>query len=101
MYYQFFSSTFSTIGIIGGGQLAKMIITSAAQLGKYRYYFYQFLLTWFEGYKCHVYCPETDSPAFQIATEKTKAAVFIVLLLRLTSPLSTMIIQVWLLLQGV
>lgn len=47
----------STIGIVGGGQLAKMIIQSASQL----------------GYKCHVYCPDEASPAFQIATKSTIA----------------------------
>lgn len=43
----------STIGIVGGGQLAKMIIQAASQL----------------GYKCHVYCPDETSPGFQIATK--------------------------------
>lgn len=47
----------STIGIVGGGQLAKMIIQAASQL----------------GYKCHVYCPDRASPAFQIATKTTIA----------------------------
>ncbi len=40
-----------TIGIIGGGQLGRMTALAAARL----------------GYRCHIYCPETDSPAFQVA----------------------------------
>ncbi len=47
----------STIGILGGGQLGRMLIIAAAQL----------------GYRCHVYCPETDSPAAQVAAETTHA----------------------------
>ena len=41
----------STIGILGGGQLGRMLALSAARL----------------GLKCHIYAPEKDSPAFQIA----------------------------------
>eukprot|EP01133_Synstelium_polycarpum_P004972 gene4972-5783_t len=48
----------STIGILGGGQLARMIAVAAAQL----------------GYRTHVYCPETDSSASHVATYTTKAA---------------------------
>lgn len=47
-----------TIGIMGGGQLGRMLALSAAQL----------------GYKCHIYCPEENSPAFQVADKKTIAA---------------------------
>lgn len=47
-----------TIGIMGGGQLGRMLALAAAQL----------------GYKCHVYCPEENSPAFQVADQKTIAA---------------------------
>lgn len=47
----------ATIGIMGGGQLGKMLAVAASQL----------------GYHTHVYCPENDSPAFQVATTFTKA----------------------------
>ncbi len=47
-----------TIGILGGGQLGRMIALAAANL----------------GYQSHVYCPEEDSPAFQVAACKTVAA---------------------------
>ena len=48
----------STIGILGGGQLARMLTLAAAPL----------------GYKCHIYCPEERSPAFQVADAYTIAA---------------------------
>lgn len=48
----------STIGILGGGQLARMLTIAAAPL----------------GYKCHIYCPEERSPAFQVADAYTIAA---------------------------
>jgi 5-(carboxyamino)imidazole ribonucleotide synthase len=41
----------ATIGIIGGGQLGRMTAMAAARL----------------GYRSHIYAPEPDSPAFQIA----------------------------------
>jgi 5-(carboxyamino)imidazole ribonucleotide synthase len=41
----------STLGIVGGGQLGRMIALAAA-----RY-----------GLKVHVYCPDLDSPAFEVA----------------------------------
>lgn len=47
----------STIGIIGGGQLGRMTAVAAAEL----------------GYKCHVYCPEDGSPAFQVCDTYTCA----------------------------
>lgn len=37
----------STIGILGGGQLGKMLAVAAAQL----------------GYRCHVFAPEANPPA--------------------------------------
>lgn len=46
-----------TIGILGGGQLGRMIAMAAAQL----------------GYRCHVFCPDTRSPAFHVAHEVTIA----------------------------
>ena len=48
----------STIGIIGGGQLGRMLAIAAAQL----------------GYKCHVLDPDEDGPAAQVATSFTRAA---------------------------
>ena len=48
----------STIGIIGGGQLGRMLALAAAQL----------------GYGCHVYAPDRDAPAAQVAARFTEAA---------------------------
>lgn len=45
----------STIGILGGGQLGRMMATAAAEL----------------GYYTHIYCPDKDSPAFDVATAYT------------------------------
>ncbi len=45
----------ATIGILGGGQLGRMIAQAAARL----------------GYRCHIYCPETDGPAAQVAARHT------------------------------
>jgi len=47
----------STIGILGCGQLGRMLAVAAARL----------------GFKTHVYCPESG-PAFDVATRTTKAA---------------------------
>jgi 5-(carboxyamino)imidazole ribonucleotide synthase len=47
----------STIGILGGGQLGRMLALAAAQL----------------GFKTHIYAPEADSPAFDVATNHTIA----------------------------
>lgn len=47
-----------TIGILGGGQLGRMLALSAAQL----------------GYRCHIFCPEENSPAFQVADRHTVAS---------------------------
>lgn len=46
------------IGILGGGQLGRMLATAAARL----------------GLRTHVYCPEERSPAFDVAAAKTCAA---------------------------
>ena len=46
-----------TIGILGGGQLGRMIAMAAAQL----------------GYRCHVFAPEADSVAAEVAAEFTHA----------------------------
>jgi 5-(carboxyamino)imidazole ribonucleotide synthase len=48
----------STIGILGGGQLARMLALAAAPL----------------GIDCHIYAPEADSPAFAVAAARTVAA---------------------------
>lgn len=48
----------STIGILGGGQLGRMLAIAAAQL----------------GYKCHIYAPEADSIAAEVAALHTCAA---------------------------
>ena len=48
----------STIGIIGGGQLGRMLSAAAAQL----------------GYKCHILDPHDDPPAAQVSAKFTRAA---------------------------
>ncbi len=48
----------STIGILGGGQLGRMLALAAARL----------------GFKSHIYAPEPDSPAFDVAASHTIAA---------------------------
>ncbi|TCT02967.1 5-(carboxyamino)imidazole ribonucleotide synthase [Aquabacter spiritensis] len=48
----------ATIGILGGGQLGRMIALAAARL----------------GLKSHILCPEADSPAFQVAAGHICAA---------------------------
>lgn len=46
-----------TIGIMGGGQLGRMTALAAARL----------------GYRCHIFSPEDDSPAAQVADDATVA----------------------------
>ena len=46
------------IGILGGGQLGRMIALAASEL----------------GYRCHVYTPEEDSPASHVAARTTIGA---------------------------
>ncbi len=46
-----------TIGILGGGQLGRMLAMAAAQL----------------GYRCHIYAPETDSVAAEVSAKFTCA----------------------------
>ena len=46
----------STIGILGGGQLGRMLAISAAQL----------------GYRCHIYAPEEAGVAGEVAAEYTR-----------------------------
>jgi 5-(carboxyamino)imidazole ribonucleotide synthase len=48
----------SVIGILGGGQLGRMLATAAASL----------------GFSCHVYCPDPDGPAFAVAAGRTVAS---------------------------
>jgi 5-(carboxyamino)imidazole ribonucleotide synthase len=48
----------STIGIIGGGQLGRMLALAAAQL----------------GYRCHVYAPDADSVAAEVSAHFTRGA---------------------------
>lgn len=47
----------TTIGILGGGQLGRMLALAAARL----------------GLKCHIYAPEGDNPAFEVAAHSTAA----------------------------
>jgi 5-(carboxyamino)imidazole ribonucleotide synthase len=47
----------ATIGILGGGQLGRMLALAAARL----------------GFKCHVFCPEPASPAFEVVRRVTEA----------------------------
>jgi 5-(carboxyamino)imidazole ribonucleotide synthase len=47
----------STIGILGGGQLGRMLAIAAAQL----------------GYRCHIYAPEEESVAAEVSAEFTQA----------------------------
>jgi 5-(carboxyamino)imidazole ribonucleotide synthase len=48
----------ATIGILGGGQLGRMLSLAASRL----------------GFKTHIYCPEAQSPAFEVTPHKTVAA---------------------------
>jgi len=47
----------ATIGILGGGQLGRMLALAAARV----------------GFKCHVFCPEPASPAFDVVRRVTEA----------------------------
>jgi 5-(carboxyamino)imidazole ribonucleotide synthase len=48
----------STIGIVGGGQLGRMLAMAAAQL----------------GYKCHIYAPDEAPPAAEVSAFFTRGA---------------------------
>lgn len=48
----------STIGIMGGGQLGRMLALAAARL----------------GFHTHIYCPDAGGPAAEVATHETNAA---------------------------
>jgi 5-(carboxyamino)imidazole ribonucleotide synthase len=47
----------TVIGILGGGQLGRMAVLAAARL----------------GYRCHIFCPEPEAPAFQVTDLATCA----------------------------
>jgi 5-(carboxyamino)imidazole ribonucleotide synthase len=47
----------ATIGILGGGQLGRMLALAAARL----------------GFRCHVFAPSPDSPAFDVVHRVTCA----------------------------
>ncbi len=47
----------AVIGILGGGQLGRMLAVAAAEL----------------GLSCHIYCPDPRSPAFAVAAARTIA----------------------------
>ncbi len=47
-----------TVGMLGGGQLGRMMALAAARL----------------GLKVHTYCPDPDSPAFDVSAARTVAA---------------------------
>ncbi len=47
----------SVIGVLGGGQLGRMLAMAAARL----------------GYPCHVYCPEADAPAGEVSAALSTA----------------------------
>ncbi len=47
----------AAIGILGGGQLGRMLALAAARL----------------GFKCHVFAPNPDSPAFDVVRRVTRA----------------------------
>jgi 5-(carboxyamino)imidazole ribonucleotide synthase len=47
----------ATIGILGGGQLGRMLALAAARL----------------GLKCHIFCPDPDAPAFDVVQRATHA----------------------------
>ncbi|HTO28953.1 MAG TPA: 5-(carboxyamino)imidazole ribonucleotide synthase [Devosia sp.] len=48
----------SMIGILGGGQLGRMLALAASRL----------------GFRSHIYCPDPHSPAFEVTPHKTIAA---------------------------
>ena len=48
----------SNIGIVGGGQLGRMLAIAAAQL----------------GYKCHIFAPDDEPPAAEVAAHFTQGA---------------------------
>jgi 5-(carboxyamino)imidazole ribonucleotide synthase len=48
----------ATIGILGGGQLGRMLSLAASRL----------------GFRTHIYCPDKTSPAFEVTPHKTVAA---------------------------
>lgn len=51
-------STGSIIGILGGGQLGRMTAMAAARL----------------GYRCHIFCPDPNEPAVEVAAFHTQGS---------------------------
>jgi 5-(carboxyamino)imidazole ribonucleotide synthase len=47
----------AVIGVLGGGQLGRMAALAAARL----------------GYRCHIFCPEPEAPAYQVTDLATRA----------------------------
>jgi 5-(carboxyamino)imidazole ribonucleotide synthase len=47
----------ATIGILGSGQLGRMLALAAARI----------------GFKCHIFAPNSDSPAFDVVGQATRA----------------------------
>ena len=47
----------ATIGILGGGQLGRMLAIAAARL----------------GYRCHIFAPDAESPAGDVSAALTRA----------------------------
>src|SRR6185312_7794349 len=47
----------AVIGILGGGQLGRMLAMAAARM----------------GLSCHIYCPDPRSPAFAVSAARTVA----------------------------
>ncbi|MEX2318513.1 MAG: 5-(carboxyamino)imidazole ribonucleotide synthase, partial [Bauldia sp.] len=45
------------VGILGGGQLGRMLAVAAAEI----------------GLSCHIYCPDPKSPAFAVSAARTVA----------------------------
>ncbi len=50
----------TTLGILGGGQLGRMLAMAAARL----------------GIDCHIYCPDENSPAARVSTTVTVASYY-------------------------
>ena len=51
----------ATIGILGGGQLGRMLAMAAARLGLH----------------CHIYCPDKESPAFDVVPNAVETPRFL------------------------
>ena len=75
----------ATIGILGGGQLGRMLALAAARL----------------GFKCHVFSPNPDSPAFDVVHRVTcadysdNAALFAASVLALSDAALSKRLEAW------